>query len=88
MPRRDHLSWRRRRSSTESPTPRDPETTILGIAEALVERGRVWHLLTVLPVRQRAGLSNAGSESARCLFSDGRDVMTDRNNPGDRTQLP
>ncbi len=54
MPRRGHLSWRRRRSSTESPTPRDPETTILGIAEALVERGRVWHLLTVLPVRQRA----------------------------------
>lgn len=56
LPKPDEGGWRRRRSSTERPTARDPETPVPGIEEALVDRDRVWHLLTVLPVRQRAVL--------------------------------
>ena len=53
---RQYLSWRRRRSSSESPT--DAPVDVLGAdhADRLAERESMWHALAGLPRQQRAAV--------------------------------
>jgi len=50
------ISWFRRRSWSERPTDRLPETTSAGPADAVDERAWLWQALLELPVRQRAAV--------------------------------
>ncbi len=48
------LSWRRRRSSSERPSERTPETAVAGHEAAYAESDAVWQALGRLAPRQRA----------------------------------
>ena len=52
---RELVSWRRRRSSGESPTPL-PELAVHSPLDEIAERDAMWRLLQRLPHRQRAVL--------------------------------
>ncbi|TQS46035.1 SigE family RNA polymerase sigma factor [Cryptosporangium phraense] len=51
-----YLSWRRRRSSTETPIAEPPEHPTIDHAELFAERTQLWHALSALPRQQRAVL--------------------------------
>ncbi|SHN46994.1 SigE family RNA polymerase sigma factor [Cryptosporangium aurantiacum] len=55
---RQYLSWRRRRSSTETPVAAAPEAFAPGSdhAEEFAQRDSLWHALEELPRQQRAVL--------------------------------
>jgi RNA polymerase sigma-70 factor (sigma-E family) len=53
----EHLSWRRRRSSTERPTPTvEPTGTLADPGERIAEQDRIRTLLRALPARARTVL--------------------------------
>jgi RNA polymerase sigma-70 factor (sigma-E family) len=53
---RQYLSWRRRRSSTESPTDAPVDVPGADHADRLAERDSMWHALAGLPRQQRAAV--------------------------------
>lgn len=53
----EHISWRRRRSSTELPFEQAPEGREMGrLDDSVVARDWIWRMLATLPARQRAVL--------------------------------